>query len=496
MIHGGPRYLLGDKNVTRLACQDSGYIQKIAPHLLFRIPFLYPVYQEPGQSQVLAKLFLETVESFFEAYDKFAPLKNGKVHTRLTADEAVALEPDLPHQNLVGAVTFDEWGIDVPRLCITNVIDATEHGASCLNHTEVVSVLREGQQFRGVKLRDTLSGEEKSTSGKILINATGPWSMQFGKMMGVDIKLRPSKGIHIVFDRRLSNMAIATKAIDGREIFVMPYENTTIIATTDDDYFGDLDDQRTTEDEIKYLLDGIEPIFPQIRHSRMICSYSGVRPTLYKRKVLEDGLSREHDIIDHEPEDHLSGAYSLLGGKLASYRIMAQELCDLVAIKLGNSTFCQTHLKALPGGEAVPDVARLAKEYALEPFVVSRLIYRHGNRAVRILEKIKSQPELKSLSCPCEPVTQAEINYVIENEFVRTLTDLRMRTRFSQGPCQGLHCLLPVTNSLLEHKIEPQISADKKMGDFLNEWWWNRAAVLDGTQLAQEELFQATHCPH
>lgn len=492
MIHGGPRYLLGDKNVTRLACLDSGYIQKIAPHLLFRIPFLYPVYQEPGHSKTAASLFLETVESFFEAYDTFVPLKNGCPHTRLKAEEVIVLEPNLPRERLIGAVSFDEWGIDVPRLCLANVLDAVEHGATCLNHTQLMQIRRENKGYR-VLLKDCLNGATQEVTAGIVVNATGPWSPDFGRMLGVEIKLRPGKGIHLVFDRRLFNMAIATRAIDGREIFVMPYENTTIIATTDDDYFGDLDEQRVTEDEIKYLLDGIAPVFPQIRESRMIYSYSGVRPTLYKRKVLEDGLSREHAIIDHGEEDNLPNVYSLVGGKLASYRVMAQEISDIVARQLGNTKDCETHLRPLPGGDSQPDVQGLSEEYGIEPFVVSRLVYRHGSRAQKILEKTKSNPELKSLTCPCEPVTQAEINYVIENEFVRTLSDLRLRTRFSQGPCQGLNCLLPATNSLLEHDVEPQIPAEKKMESFLNEWWWNRAAILGGAQLAQEELFQAVH---
>lgn len=492
MIHGGPRYLLGDRDVTRLACLDSGYIQKIAPHLLFRIPFLYPVYQEKGQSHARALLQLELVESFFETYDKFVSLKNGKNHTRLSANQAMELEPGLPRQGLLGAVTFDEWGIDVPRLCIANVIDASEKGATCLNHTEVLAVDFENSVFKGVRLRDTLTGEQKNVTGKILVNATGPWSPQFGKLMGVDIKLRPGKGIHLVFDRRLCNIAIATKAIDGREIFVMPYENTTIIATTDDDYFGDLDDQRTSEDEIKYLLDGITPVFPQIRDSRMIYSYSGVRPTLYERNTTEDALSREHKILNHGARDGRAGAYSLIGGKLASYRIMAHEICDVVATQLGNTTPCSTHQKPLPGGEGTPDVAVLALEFSVDPFVVARLVYRHGSRAQKILKSMQDNPVLKTVVCACEPVTQAEINYVIQNEFVRTLSDLRLRTRLTQGPCQGLNCLNPALSSLLEHDVEPQLPAEKKLKNFLDEWWWNRAAVLDGTQMVQEELFQAT----
>jgi glycerol-3-phosphate dehydrogenase len=498
MIHGGPRYLLHDKDVTRLACLDSGYIQKIAPHLLFRIPFLYPVYKEPGQTRLQALLMLEGVEAFFEAYDRFVPLKNGRPHTRLTPEEALRLEPSLPADGLVGAVTFDEWGIDVPRLCIANAVDAVEHGASALNHAEATGVEIENNVFRALRFRDVLTGEERRVTANILINATGPWSPRFAAMAGLDVKLRGGKGVHIVLDRRLFNVALATRAIDGREIFILPYENTSVIGTTDDDYFGDLDDQRATEDEIKYLLEGVATIFPAVREARMTHSYSGVRPTLHRRKVYEDNLSREHEILDHEERDGVSGIISLIGGKLASYRIMAEETADLACAKLGRSEKSATHARPLPGGDRVPDVEALSETSGLDPYAVSRLVYRHGSRAERIIDSIRADRNLGALVCSCEPVTAAEIRHVVEHEMARTLSDVRMRTRLSSGPCQATNCLIAAGALLAELKSEGRVEVDSNgiaedASRFLKEWWWNRAAVLDGEQFKQEELFQAIH---
>jgi glycerol-3-phosphate dehydrogenase len=493
MIHGGPRYLLDDPEVTRLSCLDSGYIQNIAPHLLFRIPFLYPIYQKPGEPKIKGQMLLESVDTFFSVYDRYSPLKNGKPHVRLSAEGALALEPGIPSENLLGAVSFDEWGIDVPRLCIANVMDAKIHGATCLNHTEVTQVNSDNDQFQSVELQDTLTGETKTISADVLINATGPWAPQFAEKMGVPLKLRGSKGIHLVFDRRLFNMAITANAIDGREIFIMPYENTTIIGTTDDDYFGDLDEQRSEEDEIKYLLEGIRRVFPAVDEARMIYSYSGVRPTLYEREKYESALSREHEVLDHERLHGQKGMVSLIGGKLASYRIMAEETADLVCKKLGVKAKCQTHEKSLPGGDHTPDVMDLSLNFEQNPMVVSRLVYRHGSLAVKILEMMQKDPEKAKLICPCEPVSVAEIEYVIENEFVRTLSDLKMRTRWTMGPCQGTECLLPGAH-LFEKLVDDVNDVQKNhVPQFMNEWWWNRAAVLTTDQLKQEELFQAIH---
>ncbi|HLB59412.1 MAG TPA: FAD-dependent oxidoreductase, partial [Bdellovibrionota bacterium] len=120
MIHGGLRYLLYDVKTTKNSCIDSGYIQQIAPFCLFRLPFLYPVI--PGET-----LNVELLEAFFETYDRYAPLKNGKKHCRLTKAEVLELEPGITDR-VQGAITFDEWGIDATRLCILNAKDAEHHG--------------------------------------------------------------------------------------------------------------------------------------------------------------------------------------------------------------------------------------------------------------------------------------------------------------------------------------------------------------------------------
>jgi len=488
MIHGGPRYMLADVDVTRLSCLDSGYIQKIAPHLLFRIPFLYTLYENEERSRFQANVLLESVESFFEAYDQFVPFKNGKPHTRLKPEDISLLEPNVPQQDLVGGVTFDEWGIDVPRLCIANIVDARENGADTLNHTEVIKVLKENDSVIGVRIKCLITGETKDVLCDLLINATGPWSQNFAKMFGANIQIRGGKGIHIRFDRRLFNIAIVSQAIDGREIFILPYENGSILGTTDDDFFGDLDTQKCTSEEVEYLLDGIETVFPAIREARQIDSYSGVRPTIAKRDCYEDDLSREHEVLDHEMRDNIKGVISLTGGKLASYRIMAKETTDLIAKKLGCDKESSTHLNYLPGGDKIPSVTELSKEYQVDTYTVSRLIYRHGSRATRILGMIKENPELGMLVCPTEPVTAAEIHYVIHNEMAKTIGDISRRTRLAMGPCQGMDCLNPAS-AILSDEIKS--NPEKLISEFSRETWWNRAIVLTGDQLIQEELNQA-----
>lgn len=485
MIHGGPRYMLYEVGTTKLACKDAAAIRHIAPHLCFRIPFLVPVCQE-DKTRLQSLWSLELFETFFEAYDRFSPMKGGKKHARLSKKEALALEPSLPNDT-VGAVTFDEWGIDTARLCVANALAAHECGATLRNHTEVVRILRSGQRVTGVALRHLKTGEETVVEAKLVFNAGGPWAPALAAMAGVEVKLRPSKGIHLLFDRRLTNVAIVSQGIDGRQIFINPHENTTLLGTTDDDYFGDLDDIPVTEDEIEYLLEGIEPLFPEIRKGRIITTWRGVRPTLYGRGLYEDALSREHEIYDHEQRDGVAGFMTMVGGKLASYRIMAEQATDLIGKKLSNTERCRTHLVPLPGGESLPSPSQLSQEHDLHPYLVERLVYRHGARAGPILRQEEFD---KKILCPCEPVTHGEARHAIRHEWAETLGDLLRRTRLGMGPCQGCLCTLPATSLLAEEKCWSVERVKNELKDFLEENWRARSPVLRGAQIAQEEMLQ------
>jgi glycerol-3-phosphate dehydrogenase len=493
MIHGGIRYLMDDPQVTRLACLDSGYIQRIAPHLLFRIPFLYPVVLErPGEPTWKDRAFLYGAECYFEAYDRYQPLKNGKPHTRLTDAELHELEPGIVPGTL-GAVTIDEYGIDPFRLCTLNARSAAAHGATVRNHTQVTRLLREGPQVVGAELRDLRSGGAEEVRARCVFNAGGPWAPKVAALAGVEVKIRPAKGVHVTLDRRLSNYGIICKAVDGRDVFVMPHEDSSIIGTTDDDFYGDPDDVTVSRDEIEYLLQAVEHTFPSVRQARVLRAWAGIRPTLYKYGPLEDKLSRDHRIIDHE-KDGAPGLFTIIGGKLASFRAMAEEAVDAVARKLGNSAVCETHRVALPGGEAkAPQAEDLSREHAVPAFAAARISYRHGAEAERVLHLAEDEPELRAVACSCEGVTFAELAFSLREEFADSLGDLRRRCRLAMGVCQGTRCAGPAAALVAK---ERQLSPEAALADLtalLDERWKGNRAVLAGEGLAQVELLQGTY---
>ncbi|MBI3178500.1 MAG: FAD-dependent oxidoreductase, partial [Deltaproteobacteria bacterium] len=198
MIHGGPRYLLHDVETTKHACEDSGYIQKIVPHLLRRIPFLVPVPADSSLGRIAPLLF----DVYFDVYDRYAVLKNGIPHARLTQSEMKAIEPALSG-DFQGAVTIDEWGIDPGRLCLLNVLDAVAHGAELRTYTEVVGLLRgEGGAVTGVRLRRAGEMQVSEVTARVVVNCGGPWAERLAAHAGGNVRLRPGKGVHLIYEKR------------------------------------------------------------------------------------------------------------------------------------------------------------------------------------------------------------------------------------------------------------------------------------------------------
>jgi glycerol-3-phosphate dehydrogenase len=492
MIHGGIRYMLSDRHVTELACRDSGYIQRIAPHLLFRIPFLMPFAARGDAPTLVERATWYATEVYVGTYDQYQPLKRGKPSTRLSADELYRLEPSL-RPGLAGAVTFDEWGIDSHRLCVLNALSARRHGAAVRTWTEATSVLTEAGKVTGVRWRDALTGEVGEARARMVLNTTGAWSPGFARRSGFNVPMRPGKGVHLTLDRRFSNYGIACTAVDGRQIFLMPHELDSMIGTTDDDYYGDPDDLEATHDEVEYLLEGVEAFVPDIRRARVARAWCGVRTTLYEYGRIEDALSREHAIIDHAAEG-AAGLLSFVGGKLASYRAQAQEITDLVVQGLGHAAVpCRTHLEPLPGGEELPDVATLAARYEVAAPVVARIVYRHGALAHEVLRLCDEDPRLRLVLCRDEGIIAAEVVHCTRHEMVRRLQDLRRRCRLAVSACGGLDCARPAAQIVAQ---ELSWSADQtraELADLLEIGWRERRVVLDGHQLAQEELLRGSH---
>lgn len=515
MLHGGLQYLQHNPELTKTECAESGIMQKAAPHLVFAIPFLYLI---PKAEQV------DMFVAFFSYYDQLQKTKFGRPHVKLTPDEALELEPSL-RPGFAAALTNDEPGVDVFRLNALAVLDAAEHGATIRNHTEVAGLIIEDlpvgaappvtsattpvgegapsaapprRRLLGARVRDTLTGETTELRAKITVNACGPWVPRVTAMAGLSYRLRPTKGIHIILDRRVTSVALSCNAIDGRGICLLPHENTTLIGCTDDDYFGDEDDVRPDSQEIDYLLASYETILPEIRKARVIRVMAGLRPTLYQYGINEDKVTRDFEVWDHEDRDGVAGFITIAGGKMTIARIMAEKTADAVCARLGlsgDAVRCSTTELPLPGGDRLlgtKEIESLAKRYKVPTSAVARLAYRHGTRAEAVLAEGSREPGGRNAVCTCEPVLEAEIRYVIRHEWVRTIGDLRRRVRVGMGPCQGFGCSEQAAAVLgLELGLDPE-TAMADLADFRQERWKGQRLALDGEQLRQQEVSQAS----
>lgn len=486
MIHGGLRYLQQDPEVTHHSCLDSGAIQRIAPHLVFRIPFLMPVFSDD-------RIGPEIVEVGLEMYDAYQPLKNGRPHTRLTSAQARELEPMLSDR-IECAFTLDEWGVDAGRLCIANALDAMAHGARVFTHTEAVEPLRSpGGRIEGARVRDAVTGETWQVEAALTMNAAGPWVPQVSEMMGELVRQRPGKGIHLVFERRVSNLAIYARGVDGRDMFTFPHEQNSMAGTTDDDYYGDLDRIEATEDEVAYVLEAMERSIPDIRRHRVTHTLQGVRPTLYGFGAYEDELSRDYEVIDHGAGGQAPGLFTITGGKLAAFRLMAEDAADRLCAELGNDAPCRTAELPLPGGEEPVDVAALARKAAISLPAALRLAFRHGARAGQVVGASDPVQSPARTICACEPVLDSELRHVARVEGVRKLSDCMLRVRLGLGACQGAGCTASAAGVLAEELGWDAERTIREVAEFAAQRWRAVAPVLDGAQVAAMEVHRSVH---
>ena len=477
MIHGGPRYLEFDWDTTRLSTQDAGYIVSIARNFVYRVVFLIPVLPHDRNN-------IERMETAMEVYDRFQPLKKAHPHRRLTAEEARQAEPGLT-PDLIGAVTMEEWGVDPYRLVYANVEDAVAHGARAMNHTKVIDLVRDGGKVIGVRYQAPDGSISEARAG-VVVNATGPWSPQVSELAGLSVQLRPAKGIHIVYPHRISNFSISAESVDGRDLLMVSHAGFTLLGTTDDDFYGDLDSVDVLRDEVEYLLQAFERVFPSIRSYRPVRATTGVRPTLFKWRRYEDELSRRYEVIDHA-KDGVDGFVTIAGGKLSMYRLMAEQTSDAVCRKLGHQVASTTAATPLPGNESeMEPAADLARRCGIPALAAVKLQSRHGTRAEEVLDGGRAA----RLVCRCEPMTEAELAYSARSEQVRSLADAFRRVGLAAGPCAGAACVLraaEVIGAELGWSPSQRFEAAR---EFVRGAWLGRAPVLGHAGWAQEELAQ------
>lgn len=342
LIHGGVRYLLYDRLTTHATCWDSGHIVRTARELLTRLPIVWPVYKGHARG-------LETVETLFEEYDKFQPMKYGLPHMRLTPEACLRLVPGLKAEGLRGALVFDEWWVDAQKLAARTLESARAAGAEVLLNTPVNAVLREGARALGVR-----ADGGRELRARVTVNASGPWVHKVAQLAGASLPLRLMKGTHLIWkDPKRVPVGLLLEAEDReRYVFVVPSPLGTWVGPTDIPGPADPDQTRTTPDETAYLLRSVKRYFkdwPDAPDSTIV----GSRPILGQPGG-EKLLSRDFEVFDHEARDGISGLLTIGGGKMSDYRVMAEAAVDAACLKLGSSARGTTQSFTLDGRPVGP----------------------------------------------------------------------------------------------------------------------------------------------
>ena len=300
--------------------------------------------------------------------------------------------------------------------------------------------MREGGHVVGVEAADAHTGERAVIPCRFVVNATGSWAGNLARMAGLDhINIRPDRGALIAFNHRFSGRVVNRlhKASDG-DIFV-PHGSITILGTTSRKTDRPDDFEPTTE-EVLRLLDIGRKVFPRIDSYRILRAFVGTRP-LYAPPEAGGGegrgVSRNFVVLDHE-RDGLAGMLTICGGKLTTYRVMAERTVDLVCAKLGVNAVCRTAEEAL-----VPEISpELHKRAAacFPPQGLELAISRLGDLLEATVQRMERDPWKKALLCECELVTFAEFEQIAQESTSHSLNDIRRRTRMGMGTCQGAFC--------------------------------------------------------
>ncbi|MCV0404440.1 MAG: anaerobic glycerol-3-phosphate dehydrogenase subunit A [Chloroflexi bacterium] len=411
LLHSGARYVESDPISARHCIEENAVLRRIAP----------------GTIEPTGGYFVATPDDPDDYLDRFpaACAKAGIETEPVPLDELFRAEPLLSRE-IRAAYRVPDAALEPWELVDGTLNSAREHGATAHRYRAVIGFERDADgSVAAVMTRDTRTGEEETIACRAVVSAAGAWAGQIAELAGARLTMSPGKGSMLIFNRRFSTAVINRLAPPGDGDILVPVHTVCILGTTD--ITGeDPDDAVVTEEEISALLADGERLVPGISGARVLRAYAGSRP-LYDADEVSGAashdesreISRAHHVIDHGARDGVGGLWSIVGGKLTTYRLMARDVTDAVAAALGNDAPCRTADEPLP-----------------EP--AGHSPYWLGDRLAAIEAEGGGDADLV---CECELVTRQRLADALDRRADSSLDDLRRTTRLGMGPCQGAFCM-------------------------------------------------------
>jgi glycerol-3-phosphate dehydrogenase len=456
LLHSGARYAVKDPEAARECISENRILRRIAPHCIENTGGLFVSLPEDGA---------EYRATFIRACETA-----GIDTLLLSPKETLAMEPKI-NPLLIGSVQVPDGSINPFSLVVENARDAESRGARILLHTEVIGLLRDGRRIAGARVKDRITNDEFTIAAPRVINATGAWANRILALAGIRIGMALSKGSMLITNTRLSERVINRCRPPASGDIIVPNDTVSILGTTS---YREEDPEHyvVTPEEVSFLVDELSRMIPAIKRERFTRAYAGIRPLVQSADAGDDReISRGFTLIDHEISSDLSGLITVTGGKLMTYRLMAEKTVDFICAQMGLHVPCLTHIHPLPGA---------GRGHTLQ----DRLLWlRHQTPASR-----------GEILCDCELVPRETVDAILRDGKVRELQDILHRTRLAKGTCQGGFCVYRLLGLLNEQRKEAGLGGSNRiLKAFLEERWKGIHPVLWGTSLKEEELIESIY---
>jgi glycerol-3-phosphate dehydrogenase len=444
LIHGGLRYLeYAEIPLVFESLHERRRLRQLATHLVKRLQLLIPIYRRSRRSKLIIRLGML-------AYDLLSIGKNIPHHEMLSRDELIAAEPGINQEGLLGAARYYDAQVNyAERLVLENIIGAKEAGADVRNYCPAIGINVSQRIVQSIHYLEQGADQETEVRTRLVINAAGPWVDRVLATVNREIPrfMGGTKGSHIIvgdFEGSPRCAVYVEAAADGRPFFIIPWNDQYLIGTTDIRYHGDPADVVASEEEIHYLLDETNLVFPgaKLNVDDIHYTYAGVRPLPHRKKGPESAITRKHIIKKHRRI--AKGLVSIIGGKLTTYRSLAEQTVDLaVRVLKTDADSCVTRSLPLPGATGIEEARESLRELEyLSDSGVARLIDIYGGRASQIVQLAADESQLAYTLDDEESVIAAEVVFTLRHEFAVNLIDIvhrRLMTGLSVDQGQDMN---------------------------------------------------------
>ena len=453
LLHSGGRYVVSDPQSATECAEENAILKRIQADAVEDTGGFFVV--TPGDDPGFADKFLAGAAA------------TGVPAREIAVAEALRREP-LLNPGILRAIEVEDGSVDGWQLVWGAARSAQAYGATVLTYHKVVGIERERDRVSAVLARDVKGGEDVRINCGFVLNCAGPWAGQVAALAGLhDVNVVAGRGIMVAMNHRLVNTVINRCVYPTDGDILVPVHTVSIIGTTDVKE-DDPDVLAIPRGEVQEMLDAGEKLIPSFRDARALHAWSGARPLIKDDRVAATDtrhMSRGMAVLDHAARDGLNGMLTIGGGKLTTYRLMAEHIVDAMCAKLGETRACRTADEAIPGSES-------GKNY----LVTHRLEAREEDRFD------------DQILCECELMNRKMFTDALAEQPKGSFDDLRRQLRLGMGPCQGGFCTTRATGVALASDHIDVERATGLLRLFLKNRWIGLWPILYGEQVRQTAL--------